>query len=52
MKNKCSIPQRGVPTIKAGMKKYQVIEAFLSMKGEKKRWAEIAYYLKYSGDNK
>ena len=40
-----------MPIIKAGMKKYQVIEAFLSMKGEKKRWAEIAYNLKYSGDN-
>lgn len=46
------IPQRKIPVIKAGMKIYQVIEAFLSMKGNQKDWSEIAFNLKNCGDNK
>ena len=52
MANKRFIPQVIRPDIKATWPDYQVIEAFLSMKGDKKRWAEVAYELKYTGKNK
>lgn len=49
--NKRFIHQIEVPEIKANWKDYQVIEAFLSMKGDKRRWASIANTLKYTADN-
>lgn len=51
MANKRFIPQITTPEIKANWKDYQVAEAFLSMKGDKKRWSEVAYTLKYAGNN-
>lgn len=46
------IPQRKRPVIKPGMTIYQVEDAFLSMKGNHRDWSEIAFKLKYCGDNK
>ena len=46
------IPQIIIPEIKTNWNDYQVKEAFLSMKGDKKKWAEIAFSLKYTGNNK
>lgn len=51
MINKRFIPQILIPEIKPSWKDYQVIEAFLSMKGDKKKWSEIAFTLKYTGNN-
>ena len=51
MKNKRFIPQIITPEIKANWKDYQVADAFLSMKGDKKRLSEVANTLKYSGNN-
>lgn len=45
------IPQTITPEIRANWKNYQVTEAFMSMKGDKKRWSEVAYTLKYTGNN-
>lgn len=52
MANKRFIPQIVIPEIKANWKDYQVIQAFLSMKGDKKKLSEVAYTLKYTGNNK
>lgn len=51
MANKRFTPQITVPEIKADWKDYQVTEAFLSMKGNKRKWSEIAYTLKYTRNN-
>lgn len=51
MANKRFIPQIVIPEIKENWKDYQVVEAFLSMKGDKKRCAEVAFTLKYTGNN-
>lgn len=51
MKNQQFIHSRVIPGIKANWKKYQVVEAFLSMRGDKRRWACIADTLKYTGNN-
>lgn len=51
MANKRFIPQITTPEIKANWKDYQVEDAFLSMKGDKKKWSEVAYTLKYAGNN-
>ena len=51
MINKRFIPQILIPKIKSSWKDYQVIEAFLSMKGDKKKWSEIAFTLKYAENN-
>lgn len=51
MVNKRFIPQIKTPEIKANWKDYQVEDAFLSMKGDKKKWSEVAYTLKYAGNN-
>ena len=51
MANKRFIPQITIPKIKADWKNYQVREAFLSMKGNKRKWSEIAYTLKYTRNN-
>jgi len=51
MVNKRFIPQITTPEIKANWKDYQVEDAFLSMKGDKKKWSEVAYTLKYAGNN-
>ena len=51
MANKRFIPQVIVPEIKADWKDYQVLQAFLAMKGDKRRSSEIAYTLKYTGNN-
>ena len=40
MVNKRFIPQITTPEIKANWKDYQVEDAFLSMKGDKKKWSE------------
>ena len=49
MANKRFIPQIITPEIKANWKYYQVEEAFLSMKGDKRRWSQVAFSLKYTG---
>lgn len=51
MANKRFIPQITTPEIKANWKDYQVEDAFLSMKSDKKKWSEVAYTLKYAGNN-
>ena len=51
MANKRFIPQIITPEIKANWKYYQVEEAFLSMKGDKRRWSQVAFSLKYTGNN-
>ena len=51
MKNKRYIPQMLSPKVKSSWKDYQVIDAFLSMKGDKKKWSDIAFTLKYAGNN-
>lgn len=51
MANKQFIPQILTPKVKASWKDYQLTEAFLSMKGDKKKWSEIAFSLKYAGNN-
>ncbi len=40
-----------IPKVKSSWKDYQVIDAFLSMKGDKKKWSDIAFTLKYAGNN-
>lgn len=52
MRSKRFIPQTIIPEVKPNWKDYQVMETFLSMKGDKKRCAEVAYTLKYTGNNK
>ena len=52
MFSKRYIPQVIAPEIKTNWKDYQVAEAFLSMKGDKKKWAEVAFTLKYTNNNK
>ena len=51
MINKQFIPQVLPPKVKSSWKDYQLTEAFLSMKGDKKKWSEIAFTLKYTGNN-
>lgn len=51
MAKKRFIPQIITPEIKADWKEYQVAEAFLAMKGDKRRWSEVAHTLKYTGNN-
>lgn len=51
MFSKRYIPQIIAPEIKTNWKDYQVAEAFLSMKGDKKKWAEVAFTLKYTNNN-
>lgn len=51
MVNKRFIPQILIPEVKPSWKNYQVTEAFFSMKGDKKKWSEIAFTLKYAGNN-
>lgn len=51
MENKRFIPQIIVPEIKPDWKDYQVTNAFLSIKGDKRKWSEIAYMLKYTRNN-
>ena len=48
MVSKRYIPQIIAPEIKANWKDYQVEEAFLSMKGDKRKWSEVAFTLKYT----
>ncbi len=45
MVSKRYIPQIIAPEIKANWKDYQVEEAFLSMKGDKRKWSEVAFTL-------
>lgn len=45
------IPQIIIPEIKPNWKGYQVAEAFLAMKGDKRKWSEVAHTLKYTGNN-
>lgn len=52
MVSKRYIPQIIAPEIKANWKDYQVEEAFLSMKGDKRKWSEVAFTLKYTQNNK
>ena len=52
MVSKRYIPQIIAPEIKANWKGYQVEEAFLSMKGDKRKWSEVAFTLKYTQNNK
>ena len=51
MENKRFIPQIIVPEIKANWKDYQVTNAFLSIKGDKRKWSKIANTLKYTQNN-
>ena len=51
MENKRFIPQIIVPEIKANWKDYQVTNAFLSIKGDKRKWSKSANTLKYTQNN-
>lgn len=52
MNKKNYIPQIRIPKITSRWKDVQLKEAFLSMKGDKKNWAELAHELKYNGNNR
>lgn len=52
MAKKRYLPQRIIPMVTDKWKKdYQVKEAFLSMKGDKRKISEVAFTLKYAGNN-
>ena len=52
MAKKQYLPQRIIPMVTDKWKNdYQVTEAFLSMKGDKRKISEVAFTLKYAGNN-